>query len=117
MTTKYDTILLGNMSNKSVISNNKKGYELSDIDKDYLQRFGLFKFRTCLIEKCKERKVNFYLINEYCTSITCSNCGFIDRNLGGAEIYKCKNEKCNKEIDRDVNASCNIYIYIKFDVI
>jgi putative transposase len=108
LTKGYDTILMGNMSTKSVISNNKKGYELSDLDKDYLQRLSLFKLRQRLAEKSKERQVNFYIIDEYCTSITCSNCGSINRNLGGSKVYDCV--ECGIRIDRDVNGSRNIYI-------
>jgi len=108
LTKNYDTILIGNMSTKSVISTTKRnGFELTDQDKDYLQRLSLFKLRARLGEKCVARKVNYYVVNEYCTSMTCSVCGEIDRNLGGKKRYDCKS--CSISMDRDVNGCRNIY--------
>jgi transposase len=50
-----------------------------------------------------------YLVNEFRTSklCNCSNCKNIKDNLGSAKIYKC--DKCNMILDRDINASINIY--------
>ncbi len=45
------------------------------------------------------------------TSKTCHNCLEINRDLGFSKIFKCK--KCKINIDRDVNASINIYKDIK----
>ena len=41
------------------------------------------------------------------TSKMCYNCENIHKTLGSKKIYKCK--KCKIEIDRDINASINIY--------
>ena len=45
--------------------------------------------------------------NEYLTSKSCCNCGNIKDNLGSSKIYKC--DKCNMNLDRDINAAINIY--------
>ena len=47
------------------------------------------------------------LISEYMTSKTCSRCKNIKSNLTSEKIYIC--DKCNLTIDRDINASINIY--------
>ena len=46
-------------------------------------------------------------IDEYMTSKTCHNCKNIKNDLGSNKIYNCMN--CNIKIDRDINASINIY--------
>jgi transposase len=45
--------------------------------------------------------------DEYLTSKCCSNCKNIKDNLGSAKLYICT--KCNLILDRDINASINIY--------
>ena len=52
-----------------------------------------------------DSKIN--LINEYKTSKTCHNCKNEHQNLGNNKIYECV--KCKIKIDRDINASINIY--------
>ena len=47
-------------------------------------------------------------VNEYKISKTCHNCMNEHKKLGGNKVYKC--EKCKIEIDRDINASINIYL-------
>lgn len=109
LTKNYDTILMGNMSTKSIISNKSNTF-ISDIDKDYLQRLSLFKFRTRLGEKCATRKVNYLVVDEFITSKMCSVCGKINWDLKGEKIYKCINESCKQELDRDGNGCRNIFI-------
>jgi len=45
--------------------------------------------------------------DKYLTSKCCSNCKNIKDDLGGSKIYNCY--KCNIILDRDINASINIY--------
>ena len=47
------------------------------------------------------------LIDESYTSKTCCSCHNIKNDLGPNKVYKCS--KCNLIIDRDINASINIY--------
>ena len=56
----------------------------------------------------KKYKSNIKDVNEYMTSKTCHSCQNINKDLGSKKIYKCS--KCCIEIDRDINASINIYI-------
>ena len=44
---------------------------------------------------------------KYLTSKTCSECGKIKKNLGSNKVFECV--LCNLKIDRDINASINIY--------
>ena len=44
------------------------------------------------------------------TTKTCGCCGHIWNNVGGSKVYKCQNENCNYELDRDVHGARNILI-------
>ena len=72
-----------------------------------MQVLSFYKFRERINIISKKYKSNVKLINEYMTSKMCHNCENIYINLGSKKIYKC--EKCKIEIDRDINASINIY--------
>ena len=105
----YDTILMGNMSTKAVLSNKSKSFT-DDVSKDYLQRLSLFKFRERLKERCATRKVNYLKVDETLTSKACSVCGKINWNLKNEKVYECINVDCLKKLDRDVNGCRNIYV-------
>ena len=47
-------------------------------------------------------------VEEHWTSKTCTVCGNIKFKLGAARVYNC--EKCNLTLDRDLNASRNIFL-------
>ena len=63
------------------------------------------------LEKWCDTKIS---INEYCTSKTCYKCHGLMKKMkyGDVEVNKvlcCTNNKCGLVIDRDINASKNIY--------
>ena len=101
----YDTILLGDMSAKSIVS--KNNLILDPNSKTACLRTKYYEFRQRLEYKCRVVKTNYRLMNEYYTSKTCSNCGYYKVGLKGEENYECK--KCKINIDRDVNGCRNIY--------
>lgn len=103
----YDTILIGNMSSKSVSSKRKS---LNKMSKRVLLSSSLFNFRLRLKYKCDVKKVNYKIVNEWKTSLTCSCCANIktSQELGSNKIYNCSN--CKSVMDRDINASRNILI-------
>ena len=45
--------------------------------------------------------------DEYLTSKNCSNCKITNDKLGSSKVFYCNN--CKLNIDRDINASINIY--------
>lgn len=106
LTKKYETILIGDMSSKSIIS--KKNNKISPITKKVAQMMSLYKFKQRLQFKCQINKCNYKEVNEYMTSKTCSKCTWINKNLEGNKVFECQN--CKIKIDRDINASRNIYI-------
>ena len=102
---KFENIHLGKFSTQSIISN-KKG-NLDDNNKRRLQVLSFYKFSEILKILSLKYKSTVTLIDEYMTSKKCHNCENIHKNLGRNKIYEC--EKCKIKIDRDVNASINIY--------
>ena len=67
--------------------------------------------RLLLAYKCEWRGKNLQVIGRFePSSKRCNNCGNIKQNLKLYErTYKC--EKCNANLDRDLNAALNIKDY------
>jgi IS605 OrfB family transposase len=104
LTNNYKTILVGDMSSKSIINN--KTSTLSKVNKQLANALSFYKFREKLQYKSSIKNNNYIKVNECYTSKTCSNCSFIKKDLGSNKIFNCNN--CNLKQDRDVNASRNI---------
>ena len=64
-------------------------------------------FLKRLIDKSRESSCKIYEVFEDYTSKTCSNCGFVKKDLRG-RTFIC--DTCNKIFDRDINASKNIML-------
>ena len=80
---------------------------LYDIVKRRLMALSHYRFRMKLHSMSKKFGANIIETDEYLTSKCCSKCKNIKDDLGGAKVYTCT--KCNLVIDRDINASINIY--------
>ena len=102
---RYDIINIGKVSTKSMISNIKGN--LREIVKRRLTTLSHYRFRMKLLMMSKRTNTKVNLVSEYLTSKKCSNCKNIHNNLGSNKLYDCS--KCKIKIDRDVNASINIY--------
>jgi len=101
----YKTIIIGKVSTKKMVSNLTGN--LHDIVKRRLLALSHYKFRMKLHSMSNKFGSTIIETNEYLTSKCCSNCKNIKNNLGSTKIYKC--DKCNMILDRDINASINIY--------
>ncbi len=102
---QYSVINIGKVSTKSMISNINGN--LGKITKRRLMILSHYRFRMKLKELGKKHNCKIKEIDEYMTSKKCSSCGNIKTNLGYNKVYNCEN--CNVIIDRDINASINIY--------
>ena len=68
-----------------------------------------FRFRTLLIAKAREYPwVKVHVVTEEYTSKTCTGCGHVKNNLGGAKVYHCSG--CQGRWDRDIAGARNIYL-------
>ena len=87
---KYDTINIGNVSTKRMISN--LNGNLKEIIKRRLMILKHFKFREYLKKRAEKWKTQINEIDEYKTSMKCNKCKNEKRDLGSNKIYECK--KC-----------------------
>jgi len=93
------------VSTKKMVSNLTGN--LHDIVKRRLMALSHYRFRMKLHSMANKFNATIKETNEYLTSKCCSNCKNIKDDLGSAKIYTCT--KCNLILDRDINASINIY--------
>lgn len=99
MVNNYKTVIVGNMSPKSIV---RKDGNMNKEQKDLTHALSFYKFKMRLEDKCKKNGMKYYCTDEYGTSKGCSNCGEYN-NVGGSKKYKCKG--CGLEMDRDINSS------------
>ena len=104
LTDNYDTILIGDMSTKGIVSNS--GSNLNNYNKQLAYSLSFFKYRERLKYKCTIKNCNYVKVNEYYTSKTCSVCANVKNDLGSNKIYECT--ICKSKIDRDINGCRNI---------
>jgi len=93
LTKNYETILIGSMSSKSIVSK-KNG--LNRMTKRIALHLKFYKFRERLKYKCNISETKYGKIDEWMTSKMCSLCGNVNENLGGSEIYDCNKCKVNQ---------------------
>jgi putative transposase len=101
----YEIINIGKVSIKSMISNLTGN--LKEITKRRLLKLSHFKFREYLKLNSSKYGNTINEIDEYLTSQKCHNCGNLKKNLGCNKEYNCL--VCGVLLDRDINASINIY--------
>lgn len=101
----YEVINIGKVSIKNMTSNLKGN--IKDITKRRLLKLSHYRFREYLKLNSLKYGNTINEIDEYMTSKTCHNCKNIKRDLGSNKTYNCDN--CNIKLDRDINASINIY--------
>lgn len=105
MTKNYDTIIIGNINSKSIVS---KSNNLPKIVKKVTQKLRLYKFKQRLNYKSQIAKRKLIYVDEHYTSKMCSCCGEIKNDLNGSKKYNCN--KCGIKMGRDINGARNIYI-------
>ena len=106
LSTTFESIFIPIFETRKMIEKNTRKITKKTVKE--LLHLSHYKFRMKLKNMCKLRKINYKVITEEFTSKICSGCGKINNKLGGKEIFKCN--KCELEIDRDLNASRNICI-------
>lgn len=67
-----------------------------------------YRFRCRLLEKASQLGCSVHVKTEEFTSKTCTSCGNVKENLGGAKTYICT--KCGVRVDRDLNGARNIFM-------
>lgn len=102
---QYNEINIGKVNVKNMVANRNVNY-LPKICKKRLLALSHFKFRMKLVALGKKWNCKINEVSEYKTSMTCSQCHNC-QTIGTNKKFSC--EKCKVNLDRDVNASINIY--------
>lgn len=107
LTKRYGTIVIPPFETKDMAST-KRGRKLRK--KSVRQMLGMshYAFRVRLEHKAASRGREVRVMGEEYTSKTCTMCGVVDANLGGAKTYRCRS--CGAVYDRDGGAARNIFI-------
>ena len=97
---KYDTIYMEDLNTSGMMKNHKLAKAIQEV--------GFFKFKTTLQNKALQNDKKVTLIGRYYpSSKTCSNCGYIHKDLKLQDRHwQCPN--CGSYHDRDYNAALNI---------
>lgn len=103
----FDTILVGNMSTKGIVSND---LHLHSKTKQMTYALSHFMFKERLKSKSNEYNCIFKEVDESYTSKTCGGCGEINDKLGSSKKFECPEESCCYRMDRDIHGARNIYI-------
>ena len=100
----YDTIKIGKISTSKIVLNETSN--INEKTKRVLMSLAHYRFRMRLKCQCEKYNIKYVEVDEYKTTKQCSECK--EENIvGDKKIYECIN--CNLRIDRDINASINIY--------
>ena len=101
----FNTIMIEKISIKQMVSNLTGN--LKEITKRRLLALSHYKFKMKLKMMAIKYGSKIKEVSPYLTSKNCHNCLQTNDNLGKSKIFVCKN--CNLVMDRDINASINIY--------
>jgi len=100
---RHSIIKVGNVSSKAMIAR-KKGFAKSATDA------GWYQFKTLLQYKASRHGVEFKVVNEAWSTVTCSACGFRTgpKGLSALDVRAWECSNCGVSHDRDINAARNI---------
>ena len=101
----FNTIMIEKISIKQMVSNLTGN--LKEITKRRLLALSHYKLKMKLKTMAVKYGSKIIEVSPYLTSKNCHNCLQTNDNLGNSKLFVCEN--CNLIMDRDINASINIY--------
>jgi transposase len=93
---------------KKINENTNKERKISKNNANMMNTLSFYKFRERLITKGIEKNCIIEVKPEYYTSITCTKCGNIKKDLDCNKMYNCNN--CGLTLERDYNGTRNIML-------
>ena len=106
LTSNYKNILIGDLSTKGIICNDRS--ILRKEHKELANAYSFYSFRMKLQYKCTVKNCNYKEVKEHYTSKTCSVCSEYNENLGSSKVFKCPS--CEILFDRDINSCRNMIL-------
>ena len=102
----YEKVLLPEFGTSKLVTNAKLA---SSVKREMLS-YRFYQFKTKLLHLCHLSGSELTIVCEAYTTRTCTKCGVINNNVGGAKVFKCCNTECGIEVDRDINGARNILL-------
>jgi transposase len=106
----YKQVLLPTFETKKMVDNTDGKRKIGGLTAYNMNTLSHYKFKLLLKHKMNLRNGKLIICTEEYTSKTCGNCGRLNHNLGSSKVFKCPYDGCSVEMDRDINASRNIFI-------
>jgi putative transposase len=106
LTARYQAIIIPAFGSKRMSS--KLGRRLATKTVRSMLGLSHYAFRQRLLEVAQRRGIRVIVTTEEYTSMTCSCCGHLHRNLGSSKVFKCP--LCAHKIDRDLQGAFNIFL-------
>ena len=102
----YEKVLLPEFGTSKLVTN----ANLASSVKREMLSYRFYQFKTKLQHLCHLAGSELTIVCEAYTTRTCTQCGVINNNVGGAKVFKCCNPDCCIEVDRDINGARNILL-------
>ena len=106
LTRRYNTVLIPIFGSKRMSAKLERRLQTKTVRS--MLGMGHFAFRQRLKDVARLRGIEVIECTEEYTSKTCSCCGWIHPNLGGAKTFSCKS--CGVKINRDLQGAFNIFL-------
>jgi len=97
----FDNIYIGKLNTSQIL---RKSNKLPKNAKKIIKSLKHYAFRSILSHMGHKYGATVYLVSEYLTTQTCSNCGVLN-HVGDSEIFHCKS--CKMKTGRDENSAKN----------
>jgi putative transposase len=98
-----DIIFLGHIKSHNIV----KGGKNKNLNRD-LNDLKFYLLKERLVYKASVCHKKVVLVKEHFTTKTCSNCGWLNKDIGSSKVFNCL--ECKLEADRDSNAAKNILL-------
>ena len=102
----YEKVLLPEFGTSKLVTN----ANLAPSVKREMLSYRFYQFKTKLQHLCTLSGSKLIIVDESYTTRTCTRCGVINNNVGGAKVFRCCNKSCNLSVDRDINGARNILL-------
>ena len=103
----YKTVIIPEFQTQKMVSGGKLNSRVARS----MMNLSHYLFRKRLLSVSEEYKnCTIEIVNEHFTSQTCGKCGERNKDLGSDKVFKCINQNCKTEIDRDANGARNILL-------
>lgn len=104
LTKTFKNILLPEFGTSKMLD----GSNLHSSTNRMMGTLSFYKFK-CKLQQLGDRYFsNVFIVDESHTTMTCTNCGYLNKNVNGLKTIVCPD--CNIIIDRDISGSRNIYL-------